>query len=179
MSRLSERLQLVMDEIKISARALESRAGLPTMTVRGIMDNAHPRTERFEKLLRAIPSLEHRCELLTAYILDDCPESHRPSVEAICQQHLLTWHQQHSAPESSHVAEAATGYRARPSTATQARAVLDNMRAAVDAGDSALSEWLATTGPLLTPSHLPPPPTTRCPDSTTKRRHGRNWPAPD
>jgi nitric oxide reductase activation protein len=153
MSRLSTHLQLVLDEIPMTARALEQRAGLPTMTVRGIMDNAHPRTERFEKLLAAIPSIEHRCKLLIAYVLDDAPESHCPAIEQILSEHLLAWHQAHGT-EDGVVQELPTrSYRPR-SDASLARTVLDTMRHAIDSGDSELAHWLATTGQLLTAPHL-------------------------
>jgi hypothetical protein len=123
------------------------------MTVRGIMDNAHPRTERFEKLLAAIPSLEHRCKLLIAYILDDAPETQCPAIEQILNEHLLAWHQAHGT-EDGVVQELPTrSYRPR-SDASLARTVLDAMRSAIDSGDSELAHWLATTGQLLTTPHL-------------------------
>jgi hypothetical protein len=157
MSRLSTHLQLVLDEIPMTARALEQRAGLPTMTVRGIMDNAHPRTERFEKLLAAIPSLEHRCRLLIAYVLDDAPETHCPALEQILNEHLLAWHQAHGQPVGLVQEIAPIGYKPQRSNATIAREVLEAMRTAIDNGDSELTHWLATTGRLLSAPHLPLP----------------------
>jgi hypothetical protein len=157
MSRLSTHLQLALDELKCSARSLEQRAGLPPMTVRGIMDNAHPRTERFEKLLSAIPRLDLRLSLLIAYTLDDTPESQRPAVEAVLNEHLMVWHQTHNPTEGeaiATIAEEATVYRIRPSAASQARQVVDAMRQAIDEGDTDLTNWLATTGQLLLAPHL-------------------------
>lgn len=121
------------------------------------MDNAHPRTERFEKLLAAIPRLDLRLSLLIAYTLDDTPESHRPAVEAVLNEHLMVWHQTHNPTEaeaSAIVVEEATVYRIRPSAASQARQVLDAMRQAIDEGDTDLTHWLATTGQLLLAPHL-------------------------
>ena len=141
----------------MSARALEQRAGLPTMTVRGIMDNAHPRTERFEKLLAAIPSLEHRCQLLIAYVLDDAPDSHCQALEQILNEHLLAWHQAKGEADGLVQAIAPVGYKAQRSNATIAREVLEAMRQAIDSGDSELAAWLAITGSLLTSSHLASP----------------------
>ena len=159
MSRLSECLQLTLDELKLSGRGLEQAAGMPAMTVGGIMEGRHPRSERFDKLLAAIPRLDLRLRLITAYVLDDAPPSEVPALEAILQEHLLTWHQQHDPTvDDTHVAEPETAYRVSLSTAAQARLILDRLRAAVDAGDSELSHWLATTGHLLTSPHLPPDP---------------------
>jgi nitric oxide reductase activation protein len=153
MSRLSEQLQLALDQLDLTARSLEARADLPHMTVSGISSGRHPRTERFEKLLAAIPSLEHRCKLLIAYVLDDAPESHCPAIEQILSEHLLAWHQAHGT-EDGVVQELPTrSYRPR-SDASLARTVLDTMRHAIDSGDSELAHWLATTGQLLTAPHL-------------------------
>jgi hypothetical protein len=118
------------------------------------MEGRHPRTERFEKLLAAIPSLEHRCKLLIAYVLDDAPESHCPALEQILNEHLLVWHQAHHPDDSSLVQETPTRTYRPPSAATIARSVLDAMRQAIDSGDSDLTHWLATTGQLLTATHL-------------------------
>jgi hypothetical protein len=159
MSRLSECLQLTLDALKISARGFETKANLPHMTVGGIMDGRHPRSERFDKLLAAIPRLDLRIRLITAYVLDDAPPSEVPAIEAILQEHLLTWHQEHDpSVDDTRVAEPEAPYRVTLSTAAQARLILDRLRAAVDAGDSELSHWLATTGHLLTSPHLPPDP---------------------
>jgi hypothetical protein len=125
------------------------------MTVRGIMDNAHPRTERFEKLLGAIPSLEHRCKLLIAYVLDDAPQNQGPALEQILNEHLLAWHEAHGTQEGR-VQELPTRSCRPLSDASIARAVLDAMRSQIDAGDSELAHWLATTGQLLTAAHLMP-----------------------
>ena len=159
MSRLSEQIQLALDELSLPARTLEQRANLPHMTIRGIVEGAHPRSERFDKLLAAIPRLDLRLRLITAYVLDDAPPSEVPAIEAILQEHLLTWHQQHDLTvDDTRVAEPEAPYRTTPSKAAQARLILDRLRAAVDAGDSELSHWLATTGHLLTSPHLPPEP---------------------
>jgi hypothetical protein len=159
MSRLSECLQLTLDELKLSGRGLEQAAGMPAMTVGGIMEGRHPRSERFDKLLAAIPRLDLRIRLITAYVLDDAPPSEVPALEAILQEHLIIWHQQHDPTvDDTRVAEPETAYRITLSTAAQARLILDRLRAAVDAGDSELSHWLATTGHLLTSPHLPPDP---------------------
>ena len=158
MSRLAEQIQLTLDELGLPARTLEVRAGLPHMTVRGIVEGSHPRSERFDRLLAAIPRLDLRISLVTAYILDDCPASEVGAVEAILREHLMGWHTLHDVPVTSSavVSEPEATYRATPSKAALARVVLDKLRAAVDNGDSELSHWLATTGNLLTTPHLPP-----------------------
>ena len=142
----------------MSARGLEQRASLPSMTVRGIFDESHPRTERFERLLAAIPRLDLRIDLLIAYILDDTPESQRPGVEAVLREHLLAWHQAHSTEATSpdHVAEVAPPYRLPLSDVALARAVIDALSRAIADGDQELTHWLATTGQLLTQPRLNP-----------------------
>jgi len=157
MSRLSEQLQLALDQLELTARSLEARADLPHMTVSGITSGRHPRTERFEKLLAAIPSLEHRCKLLIAYVLDDAPDSHCAALEQILNEHLLAWHQAKGHAEGLVQEIAPVGYKAQRSNATIAREVLESMRQAIDHGDSELAAWLANTGILLTTSHLEPP----------------------
>lgn len=157
MSRLSEQLQLALDQLDLTARSLEARADLPHMTVSGISSGRHPRTERFEKLLAAIPSLEHRCRLLIAYVLDDAPETHCPALEQILNEHLLAWHQAHGQPVGLVQEIAPIGYKPQRSNATIAREVLEAMRTAIDCGDSELTHWLATTGRLLSAPHLPLP----------------------
>ena len=153
MSRLSETLQITLDQLSLSGRGLEQRGELPAMTVGGIMEGRHPRTERFEKLLAAIPSLEHRCKLLIAYVLDDAPETQCPAIEQILNEHLLAWHQAHGTKDGVVQDLPTRSYRPR-SDASLARSVLDAMRQAIDSGDSDLTHWLATTGQLLTTPHL-------------------------
>lgn len=150
MSRLANQLQITMDDLKLSGRALEARAGLPGMTVTGIVKNeSHPRPERMGKLIAAVPQ-DHAHRLLEAYLLDDCPEKWVPCVQILIEG---------QATPTATIKETPGTYRARPSTASQARQVLDQMRHAIDNGDTDLAEWLAQTGTLLVQPHLEQDPT--------------------
>ncbi len=156
MSRLSDTLQRTLDEIPSSAAALERRAELPAMSIKNIFNGSHPRSDRFDQLLKAIPGLTHRTELLIAYILDDCPDTYTAATEAILRDHLYSWLQsRQSSPDTASIVQEIT-LLARPlSTATLARQVLTAMAQRLDEGDTLLAEWLADTGQLLTSAHLP------------------------
>lgn len=155
MSRLSDTLQRTLDELKYSAAYLERQAELPAMSIKNIFNGAHPRADRFDKLLGAIASLTLRVELLIAYTLDDTPESYTPAMESVLRDHLYAVLKSttETTITDNIVQEVAAN---RPlSTATKARQVLDDMRKRLDAGDIILADWLADTGVLLTAPHLP------------------------
>lgn len=156
MSRLSDTLQRTLDELQQTAAGLERRAELPAMSIKNFFNGSHPRSDRFDRLLQAIPGLTHRTELLIAYILDDCPAAYTAAIEAILRDHLYAWlHARQAAPDTASIVQEIT-LLARPlSTATLARQVLTAMAQRLDEGDTLLAEWLADTGQLLTSAHLP------------------------
>ena len=57
-------------------------AQLPRMTVGNILNDTHPRPERFGQLLRALDDATAR-QWLTAYLRDDCPPEYLPRLEII------------------------------------------------------------------------------------------------
>lgn len=117
------------------------------MTISGIIkQGAHPRAERMAKLLAAVPHDTAR-ELLTAYLLDDCPTDWVDRVTILVEA---------SDTSDSKLQEPTTSYRVQLSTAGLARQILAQMSAALDAGDTLLADWLATTGRLLVSPHLSP-----------------------
>lgn len=140
MSRLSHTLKRTLDELQQTAAGLERRAELPAMSIKNIFNGSHPRSDRFDRLLQAIPSLTHRTELLIAYIVDDCPAAFAAGVGAVLRNHLNPWLQ---------------ARQASPDTATLASRILVAMALRLDAGDTLLAGWLADTGRLLTNAHLP------------------------
>lgn len=157
MSRLSDCLQRTLDELQIPAAHLERSASLPAMALTHMRKGSHPRCDRFDRLLQAIPGLTHRVELVIAYTLDDTPESYREAVEAILRAHLYEWlHVATSEPTVTTLRESATATSRAISNATKARQVLADMGRRLDAGDTMLADWLADTGELLTAAHLPP-----------------------
>lgn len=156
MSRLSDTLQRTLDELQFTAAHLERQSSLPAMSIKSIYNGSHPRCDRFDRLLQAIPGLTHRVELVIAYTLDDTPESYREAVEAILRAHLYEWlHIATSEPAVTTLREAATATSRAISNATKARKVLADMGRRLDAGDTMLADWLADTGELLTAAHLP------------------------
>jgi hypothetical protein len=161
MSRLSDHLQLALDSLQMPVAALERQAGLPAMTIAHIMRGSHPRPDRAELLLGALPP-QHQADCLLAYILDDCPRRWVGHVEVILADALpAALASDPAAADTSTVSEPATPYttaRKPPSNATLARIVLSSLQSQLDAGDSELADWLATTGELLTRPHLPPEP---------------------
>ncbi len=156
MSRLSDTLQRTIDELQTSAAHIERTASLPAMSIKNIYNGSHPRCDRFDRLLQAIPGLTHRVELVIAYTLDDTPESYRDAVETILRTHLYDWlHIATSEPDSTTLRETATAASRAVSNATKARKVLADMGKRLDQGDTMLADWLADTGDLLTAPHLP------------------------
>jgi hypothetical protein len=151
MSRLADTLQRTLDELQFTAAHVERTADLPAMSLSHIRKGSHPRSDRFDRLLQAIPGLTHRIELLIAYILDDCPAAYVTSLEAILRDHLYPWLQaRQAAPDNASIVQEVS-LLARPlSTATLARQVLTAMAQRLDEEDTLLAEWLADTGQLLT-----------------------------
>ena len=139
MSRLSDRLQQVLDQLGSTASALERSAELPAMTIAHMLRGVHPRSERFSKLLAVIPEPAAH-DLLVAYLLDDCPERWVPHVQIRMK----------GSPNEAATELPLNGNDTVGRTpATQARRVLDEMRSAIDSGDTELAKWLATTGQLF------------------------------
>jgi hypothetical protein len=143
----------------ISARALERHAKLPPMTMGLIKQGSHPRSDRFDRLLQAIPGITHRTELLIAYVLDDCPAAYTAATEAILREHLFPWLQARQAdPDTTSRLDDAAPRCLPLSTATLARQVLSAMAQRLVESDARLADWLADPGQLLTAAHLPAKP---------------------
>jgi hypothetical protein len=82
MSHLAVQLAEYLETSDVSARQLEELACLPRMTIGNILNETHPRPERFGQLLRAVDDNTAR-RWLTAYLRDDCPAEYLSRLEII------------------------------------------------------------------------------------------------
>jgi hypothetical protein len=152
MSRLSDCLALTLDALNLPAVELERLAELPLATLAHIKKGSHPRPDRFDRILAAIPSLQHRVNLAIAYVLDDSPAQLSEALEDILRGHLSAWLTEHGHTDTAQpqtLREQAAAYGARLSQSARARKVLADMLTRVEGGDLLLTEWLADTGELF------------------------------
>jgi len=80
MSFLAVQIDAYLQQTPVTARQLEELARLPRMTIGNILNDAHPRPERFGQLLHAVDDDTAR-KWLTAYLRDDCPPEFLPRLE--------------------------------------------------------------------------------------------------
>ena len=84
MSHLAVQVSDYLDQSPLSARQLEELAQLPRMTVGNILNDTHPRPERFGQLLRAVDD-DTAQRWLIAYLRDDCPPEYLVRLQIFIQ----------------------------------------------------------------------------------------------
>ena len=84
MSHLAVQVSDYLDQSPLSARQLEELAQLPRMTVGNILNDTHPRPERFGQLLRAVDD-DTAQRWLIAYLRDDCPPEYLARLQILIQ----------------------------------------------------------------------------------------------
>lgn len=84
MSHLAVQVSDYLQRTPVTARQLEELAALPRMTVGNILNDTHPRPERFGQLLRAVDD-ETAQRWLIAYLRDDCPPEYLPRLQILIQ----------------------------------------------------------------------------------------------
>lgn len=138
MSHLAVQITDYIATTPITARQLEEKAGLPRMTIGNILNDTHPRPERFGQLLRAVDDATAR-RWLTAYLRDDCPPEFLPRLEIIIREL-----DQPSSPNS--LQDAPTTYK--PSIPehgpTAVLAAWARLQTAI-AADTSLARWFVKT----------------------------------
>lgn len=140
MSHLAVQITDYIATAPITARQLEEKAGLPRMTIGNILNDTHPRPERFGQLLRAVDDPTAR-RWLSAYLRDDCPAEFLPRLDIIIRE---------IESDTASLHEAATTYRT--STPDHGpRAVLAawaRLQTAI-AADTSLARWFVKTVALI------------------------------
>ncbi len=144
MSHLAVAVQDYCSRPGITARDIESRAGVPGATISHILRDTHPRPERFGQLLRAVDD-DTAQRWLIAYLRDDCPPEYLPRLQILI-----------ASPGSSPGSDAATTLRETAATYGlpldhSPAAVLDawhRLQTAIQA-DTSLGRWFIKTVTLI------------------------------
>jgi hypothetical protein len=139
MSHLAVQITEYIATAPITARQLEEKAGLPRMTIGNILNDTHPRPERFGQLLRAVDDATAR-RWLTAYLRDDCPTEFLPRLEIIIADPQGTDATMH---------EQSANYRSTPDHGPSAvLAAWTRLQSAI-AADTNLARWFIKTVQLI------------------------------
>lgn len=145
MSHLAVQVSDYLDQSPLTARQLEELAQLPRMTVGNILNDTHPRPERFGQLLRAVDD-ETAQRWLIAYLRDDCPLEYLSRLQIFIQS--LDSSSSSTAADAATLRETAAYGHSLDHSPAAVLAAWHRLQTAIQA-DTSLARWFIKTVQLI------------------------------